>query len=107
MGGGVAADYGEDGHLDIVVSNEISNDAPLLRNASFDPVHYRRGDANGDGNIVVSDPVETLNYLFLGAERPGCLEAVNANGDGSLDLVARSHRPRRGLHRAARLVTSR
>jgi hypothetical protein len=84
--GVVAADFDEDGHVDIVVTNELSYDAHFLRNASFDAVHYRRGDANGDGSIDVSDPVETLNYLFLGGARPGCLEALNANGDVSIDL---------------------
>ena len=29
---------------------------------------FRRGDANTDGVVNISDPVQTLNYLFAGAE---------------------------------------
>jgi hypothetical protein len=50
------------------------------------PVTFRRGDANVDGQTNISDPVLILNWLFLGDETPGCLDAVDANDDGETNL---------------------
>ncbi len=47
---------------------------------------FRRGDANDDRRVDLSDSVAVLNYLFLGSARPPCLEAANANDDLRLDL---------------------
>lgn len=48
---------------------------------------FRRGDANSDGRIDVSDAVATLGYLFLGSEKPGCLRACDADADGRLAIT--------------------
>jgi len=48
--------------------------------------HFRRGEANGDGNADLSDAVFILNFLFLGAAAPTCVDAADANDDGKLDL---------------------
>ncbi len=48
---------------------------------------FRRGDANSDGRIDVSDAVAALGYLFLGSERPGCLRACDADADGQLAIT--------------------
>jgi hypothetical protein len=48
---------------------------------------FLRGDANSDLAINVSDPVSTLNYLFLGASAPLCLDAADANDDGEVNIT--------------------
>ena len=47
---------------------------------------FRRGDANSDGTVDLSDSTKILAYLFLGDDEPGCMEAANANDDRSVDL---------------------
>ena len=50
------------------------------------PPEFRRGDANGDMKLDLSDAVALLNSLFLGAMPPGCQDAADTNDDGKLDL---------------------
>lgn len=52
-----------------------------------DQFSFRRGDFNSDGDFDVSDVIGTLDFLFLGAEAPRCLDAADTNDDGELDIV--------------------
>jgi uncharacterized delta-60 repeat protein len=47
---------------------------------------FRRGDANADGNLDLSDGVTVLAHLFLGGARPPCERAADADASGALDL---------------------
>lgn len=47
---------------------------------------FRRGDANGDGALDVSDAVFLLGTLFTGDDAAGCEDAADANDDGGLDI---------------------
>jgi hypothetical protein len=47
---------------------------------------FRRGDVNGDATVDLSDAVSTLGFLFLGKDRPVCMDAADANDDGKLDV---------------------
>ena len=47
---------------------------------------FRRGDANGDGQIDISDAVFTLRYLFTAGVIPACLDAADAGDDGKVDI---------------------
>ena len=47
---------------------------------------YRRGDANGNGSIDISDAVYVLNFLFNGGPAPACSPIANANGSGGVDI---------------------
>jgi hypothetical protein len=47
---------------------------------------FRRGDANNDDLIDVSDSIFLLGWLFLGGEDPGCIAAGDTNGDSVVDL---------------------
>ena len=54
------------------------------------PDVFRRGDANIDGAIDVSDALYTLGYLF-GRDggipiRPNCFDAVDTTDDGAIDV---------------------
>lgn len=47
---------------------------------------FRRGDTNADGDVNISDPVTTFEWLFLGGAAPDCLDAVDADADGATDI---------------------
>ncbi len=51
---------------------------------------FRRGDSNADGQVNLTDAVNTLNYLFLGVfagPRPFCEDAADTNDDGELNIT--------------------
>ena len=48
---------------------------------------FRRGDANGDGTVNVSDPSFILNYRFHGGPTPSCLDAADSNDDRFVDIT--------------------
>jgi hypothetical protein len=50
-------------------------------------VPFRRADSNADGALNITDPINTLNYLFLASGRIPCLEAANANNDPNLNIT--------------------
>ncbi len=50
------------------------------------PSRFRRGDANSDGSVDISDAVWTLAFLYLGGDAPSCREAANSNDDALVDL---------------------
>jgi hypothetical protein len=50
------------------------------------PPPFIRGDANGDGDINITDVVYVINELFRGAPPSRCPAAADANGDGTRDI---------------------
>jgi hypothetical protein len=48
---------------------------------------FRRGDANADGEIDLSDAIFLLSYLFLGGSEPSCRDAGDADDNGSLEIT--------------------
>ena len=52
-----------------------------------DPPNYRRGDANGDATIDISDGVFVLLWRFSGGAEPECLDAADTNDDDQHDLT--------------------
>ncbi len=47
---------------------------------------FKRGDSNGNGKVDISDPINTLNFLFLGTGKLECKDAVDANDDNKTDI---------------------
>ncbi len=47
---------------------------------------FRRGDANDDGTVDISDPITVLSVLFLGQADLLCRDAGDANDDGGIDV---------------------
>ena len=46
---------------------------------------FRRGDADGSGTVEpLVDALFILDWAFLAADAPGCLDAVDVNDDGSI-----------------------
>jgi len=50
------------------------------------PVPFRRGDADGDGDVDITDALALLNSLFRDAALPPCPDAADANDDGDVDI---------------------
>ena len=48
---------------------------------------FRRGDANADGKLDISDAIFVLAFLFGNGKAPGCADAADANDDGRLDIA--------------------
>jgi hypothetical protein len=48
---------------------------------------FIRGDSNHDQSINISDPVDTLNFLFAGSEAPPCRDAADANDDNQINIA--------------------
>lgn len=48
---------------------------------------FIRGDSNDDGELNISDPIDSIEYLFGGdANPPHCMKSVDANDDGRYDI---------------------
>jgi hypothetical protein len=47
---------------------------------------FHRGDSNNDGLHNISDPVNTLNVLFLGTGSISCQDAADSNDDGVVNI---------------------
>jgi hypothetical protein len=45
---------------------------------------FQRGDVDGDGTRNISDPIRTLNWLFLGSSTLDCLSAADFDDSGSI-----------------------
>ena len=54
----------------------------------IDPMlkQFRRGDANADGKVDISDGVKIFEYLFSGGSTLLCLDAADSNDDGHVDI---------------------
>ncbi len=48
---------------------------------------FRRGDANVDGRVDITDPISILDHLFIGGPASPCFGAANANDDHLLDIT--------------------
>ncbi len=47
---------------------------------------FRRGDANTDGGVDMSDAIAILNRLFVGGSELPCEDASDTNDDGRVDI---------------------
>jgi hypothetical protein len=56
---------------------------PILKLAPDAPIC---GDANGDGDVNVSDAVHIINYIFAGGNPPNPFESGDANCDGDVNV---------------------
>ncbi|MCZ6795779.1 MAG: FG-GAP-like repeat-containing protein, partial [Planctomycetota bacterium] len=47
---------------------------------------FRRGDVDADGDVILTDAVRLLVFLFQGGEAPPCDKAADANDSGRIDI---------------------
>jgi hypothetical protein len=52
---------------------------------------FFRGDADGNGNIALSDAVRVFQYLFNGGAASECRESADANNDSNINLTDGVH----------------
>ncbi|MBN1419469.1 MAG: M20/M25/M40 family metallo-hydrolase [Planctomycetes bacterium] len=86
-------------HSDQDVVGLSLNDAPLFETsarfgaaavaalAGLRAPRFRRGDTDGDGELVIGDAILIFGYLFSQGPAPGCLDAADGNDDGRIDLA--------------------
>ena len=77
-------DLDGDGDLDAWVANWDSPNRVFM-NLSQCENFFRRGDANGDGAMNLTDAVHSLGYLY-GTTVIDCFDANDTNDDGSVNL---------------------
>jgi hypothetical protein len=77
-------------------SASASGGTPGSKNDVFEEVEgdcgsawmrFLRGDSNTDGRVDISDPIDTLRFLFLDQRQVSCLDAHDTNDDGSVDIL--------------------
>jgi hypothetical protein len=48
---------------------------------------FRRGDADGNGKLDLTDAISTLQFLYMGYTAPECKDAADTDDSGKLDLT--------------------
>ncbi len=75
---------------DIMIHNNDPQNDPMTVLADLtvnENIPYICGDANGTGNVDVSDAVYIVNYVFVsGSPTPDPIEAADANCNGEVDV---------------------
>ena len=54
-------------------------------------VTFKRGDANNDGNVQISDVIFTLEHLFVSGAAPDCFKSADVNDSGAVDVSDASY----------------
>ena len=62
--------------------------APLANFCGGQPgARFKRGDADGNGDLDLTDVVNTLSYLFLGGTPLRCLDAADNDDNGVIEIT--------------------
>ena len=48
---------------------------------------FKRGDADDNSVLELTDAIRILNFLFLGGEAPSCFDAADADDNGTIELT--------------------
>ena len=76
------------GMIDNIVFTKKDGTQEKLNNAAFsiDVIEYITGDANGDGEVNVTDIVEMVNAIMEQPSERFIAEAADVNGDGEVNV---------------------
>jgi hypothetical protein len=80
----LAGNFTGDSTLDLLTGGP--NGLFLIPGGLTGTVLFRRGDADDNGRLDISDPVFLLGWLFLGGRRPACLDAADIDDSGDLNI---------------------
>jgi hypothetical protein len=47
---------------------------------------FRRGDADSNGDVNISDPIFSLTFQFLGGSPPDCMDALDSDDNGVVNI---------------------
>ena len=64
-----------------------SRSISILRGRAATVPSFRRGDADGDGHVTLTDAVVVLDTLFRGKGPLPCADAADADDDGIVNLT--------------------
>ena len=59
----------------------------VISNDTLPAPIFRRGDADADEELNITDAISILRHLFLGTATPACRDAADTNDDGQLNLT--------------------
>ncbi len=48
---------------------------------------FRRGDADGNGALEITDPINNLSFQFLGTFTPPCMDAADFDDNGKVEIT--------------------
>ncbi len=90
----VLFDLDLDGDLDLAAADSVTPGVSIFSNLIHRPRTpceapreiFKRGDADGSGELDISDPIAALSWLFTGGREPVCLDAADSNDDGVVDI---------------------
>jgi hypothetical protein len=78
------ADMDQDGAVDLVA---FSSTSATVFFGLTPARRFRRGDADGNGKLAITDAIFVLNWLFRGASPPSCEDAADADDNGAVNLT--------------------
>lgn len=86
----VSCNFGDDTITEIAPSGRIlatfrTGDGPVVA-AKYPACYVIKGDANGSGEINISDAVYLITYIFAGGSAPVTKEAGNTNCDANVNI---------------------
>jgi hypothetical protein len=72
-----------------VIHRMVGIDPPECAGVIIDPPGpvFRRGDADGNGVVQLTDAITVLGFLFQGTAAPGCFDAADADDNGAVQLT--------------------
>ena len=76
----------ENSMFSYVVALDMSRIYKVQISTGISGNEFRRGDANSDGNLNVSDAVFMLLHQFAGSKTPVCLDSADVNDDETLAI---------------------
>ena len=91
IGAGLSLGVGDldaDGFEDLALGDAGRDEVRVYRALDCrQETEFRRGDADGNGELNLSDAIMTLNHLFLGGPAPGCEDASDTDDNGEINLT--------------------
>ncbi len=70
----------------VVRDNSESISTDEVKIIIYSNCSFIRGDSNRDGTVDISDAINILSFLFIGAGKNPCADASDANDDGIVDI---------------------
>ena len=69
-----------------IVAGDQGQDIGWLPEPFVPPLPFRRGDVDDSGVVDISDPLNSLEFQFLGTFTPPCMDAADTDDSGTVDI---------------------